>query len=268
LQLDPENIQGLHNLCVVYVERGNLLRAEACLTRAHRLAPNEDYVLRHLNIVQSRINKLQIPRSSEEGGDFEDFGVTDDFQRYEENFDDDNLEGDFDDELGPENLEGIDEFGRDIAYSQNHKASLRKSYLVEKEEDSSVLDDKALGFSDSRLHKQKSSETRFTRTVKASPVKSDYAEETPDLMREDTQERKYGLPQEAQHSSVTSHQTNRKSKPHPSSPDAVFSNNPSSGVKIRQEEKSPKTIFSDSLKKESQRKMLVSHNELNKHSSS
>ena len=162
--------------------------------------------------------------------------------------------------MGPENLEGIDEFGRDIAYSQNHKASLRKSYLVEKEEDSSVLDDKVLGFSDSRLHKQKPSETRFTHTVKASSVKSDYTEENPELTREDTQE--------TQRSSITSHQTNRKSKPHPSSPDAIFSNNPSSGVKIRQEEKSPKTIFSDSLKKESQRKMLVSHNELNKHSSS
>nr|CAD7590584.1 unnamed protein product [Timema genevievae] len=60
LQLDPENIQGLHNLCVVYVERGNLLRAEACLLRAHQLAPSEDYVLRHLNIVQTRIHKMQL----------------------------------------------------------------------------------------------------------------------------------------------------------------------------------------------------------------
>lgn len=59
LELDPENIQGLHNLCVVYVERGNLLQAETCLKRAHRLAPTEDYVLRHLKIVQSRVAKLR-----------------------------------------------------------------------------------------------------------------------------------------------------------------------------------------------------------------
>ncbi|XP_075235033.1 protein O-mannosyl-transferase Tmtc3-like [Lycorma delicatula] len=59
LELDPENIQGLHNLCVVYVERGNLLQAEVCLKRAHRLAPTEDYVLRHLKIVQSRVAKLR-----------------------------------------------------------------------------------------------------------------------------------------------------------------------------------------------------------------
>lgn len=60
LQLDPENIQGLHNLCVVYVERGELVRAEKCLARAHLMAPHEDYVLRHLKIVQTRIAKLQL----------------------------------------------------------------------------------------------------------------------------------------------------------------------------------------------------------------
>ncbi|XP_049764898.1 protein O-mannosyl-transferase Tmtc3 [Schistocerca cancellata] len=81
LQLDPENVQGLHNLCVVYVERGNLLKAETCLLRAHRLAPEEDYVLRHLGIVQSRINKLQLRQdpdalaaaaASDDGFSFED----------------------------------------------------------------------------------------------------------------------------------------------------------------------------------------------------
>ncbi|KAF6216658.1 hypothetical protein GE061_001004 [Apolygus lucorum] len=55
LELEPNNIQGVHNLCVVYVERGALDRAEACLKKAHELAPKEDYVLRHLAIVQSRI---------------------------------------------------------------------------------------------------------------------------------------------------------------------------------------------------------------------
>ncbi|XP_059617284.1 protein O-mannosyl-transferase Tmtc3 [Phlebotomus argentipes] len=59
LQLDPVNIQGLHNLCVVYVERGKLLQAQACLKHAHRLAPTEDYILRHLQIIQSRVLRLK-----------------------------------------------------------------------------------------------------------------------------------------------------------------------------------------------------------------
>ena len=59
LQLDPINIQGLHNLCVVYVERGKLAKAKDCLQHAHQLAPYEDYILRHLQIVQTRIAKLR-----------------------------------------------------------------------------------------------------------------------------------------------------------------------------------------------------------------
>lgn len=56
--MDPENVQGLHNLCVVYVERGDLLRAEKCFIRATQLAPHEDYIRRHLKIVRQRIAKL------------------------------------------------------------------------------------------------------------------------------------------------------------------------------------------------------------------
>lgn len=47
-------------MCVVHVERGKLLEAQSCLERAHALAPTEDYVLRHLQIVQNRIAKLKI----------------------------------------------------------------------------------------------------------------------------------------------------------------------------------------------------------------
>lgn len=68
LELDPENIQGLHNLCVVHVERGKLLQAQACLEKAYKLAPGEDYVLRHLQIVQNRIAKMKL-NPSEENGD-------------------------------------------------------------------------------------------------------------------------------------------------------------------------------------------------------
>lgn len=66
LELDPENIQGLHNLCVVHVERGKLIEAQTCLEKAHSLAPGEDYVLRHLQIVQNRIAKLKINPNEKE----------------------------------------------------------------------------------------------------------------------------------------------------------------------------------------------------------
>ncbi|XP_001601753.2 protein O-mannosyl-transferase Tmtc3 [Nasonia vitripennis] len=58
LQLDPTNIQGLHNLCVVMVERGKLGLAAQCLERAAALAPQQDYVHRHLAIVRARISRL------------------------------------------------------------------------------------------------------------------------------------------------------------------------------------------------------------------
>lgn len=59
LQLDPVNIQGLHNLCVVYVERGFLAKAYACLHEAHALAPQEDYIIKHLQIIETRLAKLK-----------------------------------------------------------------------------------------------------------------------------------------------------------------------------------------------------------------
>ncbi|CAK9833457.1 Protein O-mannosyl-transferase Tmtc3 [Anthophora retusa] len=58
LQLDPTNIQGLHNLCVVMVERGKLGLAAQCLEHAAALAPHQDYVHRHLAIVKARISRL------------------------------------------------------------------------------------------------------------------------------------------------------------------------------------------------------------------
>ena len=54
LRLDPEHVQGLHNLCVVHVKRDDLVRAQECLERAARLAPKEDYIQRHLQIVRAR----------------------------------------------------------------------------------------------------------------------------------------------------------------------------------------------------------------------
>lgn len=44
---------------MVYVERGKLAQAQACLSHAHQLAPSEDYILKHLQIVQTRIARLK-----------------------------------------------------------------------------------------------------------------------------------------------------------------------------------------------------------------
>jgi protein O-mannosyl-transferase len=64
LQLDPVNIQGLHNLCVVYVERGFLMKAYACLHETLRLAPTEEYIQKHLQIIETRLTKLKTQTSS------------------------------------------------------------------------------------------------------------------------------------------------------------------------------------------------------------
>lgn len=56
---EPDNVQANHNLCVVYVERGDLLRAEKCLEQTLNLEPKADYVRNHLNIVRSRISQIR-----------------------------------------------------------------------------------------------------------------------------------------------------------------------------------------------------------------
>lgn len=59
LDVDPSHVQGMHNLCVVYVERGDLQQAEVCLAQVQTLAPNEDYILKHLSIVRTRLGNQQ-----------------------------------------------------------------------------------------------------------------------------------------------------------------------------------------------------------------
>lgn len=54
LSMDPTNVQGKHNLCVVYFEERDLPRAERCLEETLAMAPHEEYVRRHLNIVRSK----------------------------------------------------------------------------------------------------------------------------------------------------------------------------------------------------------------------
>ncbi|XP_060651327.1 protein O-mannosyl-transferase Tmtc3 [Drosophila nasuta] len=67
LRNEPHNTQGLHNLCVVFVERKWLAKAAACLQYAQRLAPGEDYIGRHLQIVIARLQKInKLPDTSPE----------------------------------------------------------------------------------------------------------------------------------------------------------------------------------------------------------
>lgn len=64
LELDPNNVQGKHNLCVVYFEERDLIKAEKCLVETLALAPHEEYIQRHLNIVRSKIASLSAPEQS------------------------------------------------------------------------------------------------------------------------------------------------------------------------------------------------------------
>eukprot|EP00095_Tigriopus_kingsejongensis_P012150 snap_masked-scaffold954_size76946-processed-gene-0.15 protein:Tk12150 transcript:snap_masked-scaffold954_size76946-processed-gene-0.15-mRNA-1 annotation:"transmembrane and tpr repeat-containing protein cg4050-like" len=63
LQLEPDHIQGRHNLCVVLLERDpnrveNLAQTKACLEEVSRSAPEEDYILKHLRIVEAKLEAL------------------------------------------------------------------------------------------------------------------------------------------------------------------------------------------------------------------
>ena len=51
---------------VVYVEAGYLLEAEKCLAHVHSLAPEEQYILNHLNIVRAKIQEYRQKKAAEE----------------------------------------------------------------------------------------------------------------------------------------------------------------------------------------------------------
>uniref|UniRef100_A0A4W4EVI8 Protein O-mannosyl-transferase TMTC3 n=1 Tax=Electrophorus electricus TaxID=8005 RepID=A0A4W4EVI8_ELEEL len=55
LRTDPANVQAKHNLCVVHFEERDLPGAERCLEETLALAPNEEYVRRHLAIVRGKM---------------------------------------------------------------------------------------------------------------------------------------------------------------------------------------------------------------------
>ena len=59
IEIDPGHVQAHHNLCVVKVEQGDLEGAEACLVQVLEMAPEVEYVGRHLEIVRNRIQSAQ-----------------------------------------------------------------------------------------------------------------------------------------------------------------------------------------------------------------
>ncbi|XP_038856364.1 protein O-mannosyl-transferase TMTC3-like [Salvelinus namaycush] len=63
LRMDPTNVQGKHNLCVVYFEERDLPRAERCLEETLALAPNEEYVRCHLGAVRGKMEAMSAPLS-------------------------------------------------------------------------------------------------------------------------------------------------------------------------------------------------------------
>ena len=63
LQVEPNNIQARHNMCVVMVERGHLLEARTCLEQCLKIK-HEDYIVKHIQIVEERLNLSTAPSTT------------------------------------------------------------------------------------------------------------------------------------------------------------------------------------------------------------
>ena len=59
VDINPNHVQGHHNLCVVMVEQGKLDVALQCLKNVLRLAPKEEYIGRHIKIVENRLRSSE-----------------------------------------------------------------------------------------------------------------------------------------------------------------------------------------------------------------
>ena len=64
LDMEPNNVQARHNLCVVMVEAGDLSSARECLERVAHLAPDEGYINKHLRIVEERLRQKMLSMQS------------------------------------------------------------------------------------------------------------------------------------------------------------------------------------------------------------
>ena len=68
LEVEPDNIQARHNLCVVMVESGDLLRARECLIQCLKLK-HEDYIVKHIQIVEERLGWSTSLANQSRGGE-------------------------------------------------------------------------------------------------------------------------------------------------------------------------------------------------------
>jgi len=64
LTVTPDHVQAKHNLCVLEVERDNLEGAEMCFQALSEEAPKEEYIRKHLRIVQNKIKKRKNERKT------------------------------------------------------------------------------------------------------------------------------------------------------------------------------------------------------------
>ncbi|XP_022249300.1 transmembrane and TPR repeat-containing protein CG4050-like [Limulus polyphemus] len=58
LRINPRHMQGLHNLCVVYYQAGELREAELCFLNAVNLHPKVEYIQRHLEITRKQLRSI------------------------------------------------------------------------------------------------------------------------------------------------------------------------------------------------------------------
>ena len=70
LEVEPDNIQARHNLCVVMVEAGQLLKARNCLMECLKVK-HENYIVKHIQIIEERL-ELSTPVVNQSFGGIED----------------------------------------------------------------------------------------------------------------------------------------------------------------------------------------------------
>ena len=70
LEVEPDNIQARHNLCVVMVEAGQLLKARNCLMECLKVK-HENYIVKHIQIIEERLG-LSTPVVNQSFGGIED----------------------------------------------------------------------------------------------------------------------------------------------------------------------------------------------------
>ena len=91
IELEPNNIEAMHNLCVVFVEKGYLLEAEKCLAHVHKVSPNEEYILNHLNLVRAKIKEYMDKQKAAKEGNTAESGQGQDSQKPSESQEGQNL---------------------------------------------------------------------------------------------------------------------------------------------------------------------------------